>query len=267
MPADSGRELQERRIALAKHDLELAQQSNARQQALLANVDLAARVRLVAQRDALRADADALRGNTTRLKTSLAELGNSTQESSEDRLKELRAQLDSEKRAKTDQANNLSAASQNLQRLLARLADLQNQANAERQGHIVKLRLPRESTQSKTSFAVMIRYGQLYFVNDPSNSFRRNTYSLTFEPQDDDDIKVKPIRGRGIDLHAAAKLLRDVSSQEAYIVCWVYGDSFQTFNQFKQLVTNSGFEYGWSPMSPENFLTLTKRKVMAPPPL
>ena len=260
-------ELQERRIALAQHDLELAQQLNAQQQALLANVDLAARVRLVAQRDALRADADALHANATRLNTSLIEVGSVTQQSSEERLKELRDQLDIEKRAKTDQANNLSAASQNLQRLLVRLADLQNQANAERQAHTVKLRLPRESAQSKASFAVMIRYGRLYFVHDPSNSFNRNTYALRFESQDDDDIKVTPIRGRGIDLHAAAKLLRAVSSQESYIVCWVYGDSFQTFNQFKQLVTNSGFEYGWSPMSPENFLTLTKRKVEAPPPL
>ncbi len=260
-------ELQERRIALAQHDLELAQQVNAQQQALLANSDLATRVRLVAERDALRNDAEVLRGNTTRLNASLLDLSNTTQQDPEDRLKELRTQLDSERRAKTNQENNLAAARQNLQRLQTRLTDLQNQAKTERQEHVLKLRLPRETTQSKTSFSVMIRYGQLYFVHDPSDSFNHNTSALTFEPQDDDDIKVKPIRGRGIDIRAAVKLLRAISNQDSYIVCWVYGDSFHIFNQFKQLVTNSGFEYGWTPMSPDNFLTLTKHKVHSPPPL
>jgi hypothetical protein len=46
-----------------------------------------------------------------------------------------------------------------------------------------------------------------------------------------------------------------------------YGDSFRTFNEFKQLIVNSGYEYGWSPMTPDDFLTLTSRKITAPPPL
>jgi hypothetical protein len=104
-------------------------------------------------------------------------------------------------------------------------------------------------------------------VHDPDHSFDRNTDALNFETQWNDDVKVKPIQGRGVDIHAAAKLLGNIPSQDLYVVCWVYGDSFHTFNQFKQLITNSGYEYGWSPMSPEDFLVLTDRKVTAPPPL
>ena len=222
---------------------------------------------LVAERDALHADAEALRGSIAHLNGSLVEGGDTMQQTSEERLKQLRAQLDSESREKTAQDNSLAAARQNLERLQGRLIDLQNQTKTERQEHIVKLRLPREGTQSKTSFPVMIRYSQLFFVYDPSNSFNRNTHSLTFESQQDDDVKVKPIRGNGIDMRTAARLLRDMPHSDIYIVCWVYEDSFHTFNQFKQLVTNSGFEYGWSPMTFKDFLTLTKRRVEAPPPL
>jgi hypothetical protein len=260
-------ELQERRISLAEHDLELARQSNARLQALTTGSELAARANLVTKRDELRADAEALHRKTTRLNTSITDLRDTTQQIPEERLKELRKQLDSERREKTDQENNLAAARQNLQRLQARLADLQNQAQAERQGHVVKLRLPKENVQSKTSFPVIIRYGQIYFVHDPDHSFNRNTDALSFEPQWNDDVRVKPIQSRGVDMRAAPKLLRNIPSQEFYIVCWVYGDSFHSFNQFKQLITNSGYEYGWSPMSPDDFLTLTDRKITPPPPL
>ena len=75
------------------------------------------------------------------------------------------------------------------------------------------------------------------------------------------------VRRALIDMRTAARLLREMSHKDMYFVCWVYNYSFHTFNQFKQLVTNSGFEYGWSPMTVTDSLTLTKRKVEPPPPL
>src|SRR5205814_668763 len=83
-------ELQERRIALAQHDLDLAQQSSARLQALLAGSDLATRVSLVTKLDALRAEAKAFGGKTTAMNTSIVELRNTTAQIPEERLKELR---------------------------------------------------------------------------------------------------------------------------------------------------------------------------------
>src|ERR1035438_7876343 len=228
-------ELQERRISVAQHDLELARQSNARLQALLAGSDLAARASLVTKLDELRADAEALHGKTTRLNASIADLGSTTQQIPEERLKELRVQFDSAKREKTDQENNLTAARQNLQRLQGRLADLQNQTKAERESHMVRMRLPRENFQSKEPFPIVIRYNQIYFVHDPDHSFEHNTGALTFEPLPNEDFRVKPILGHGINLRAAAQLLREVPSGDLYIVCWVYGDSFHTFNEFKQI--------------------------------
>ena len=260
-------ELQERRISVAQHDLELARQSNARLQALLAGSDLAARASLVTKLDELRADAEALHGKTTRLNASIADLGSTTQQIPEERLKELRAQFDLAKREKTDQENNLSASRQNLQRLQGRLTDLQNQTKAERQSHMARLRLPHENVQSKTPFPIIIRYNQIYFVHDPNHSFEHNTAALTFEPQLNEDIKVQPIQGHGVDMRGAAQLLRGIPRENLYIVCWVYGDSFHTFNEFKRLIVDSGYEYGWSPTPPERFLTLTDREVTAPPPL
>jgi len=34
-----------------------------------------------------------------------------------------------------------------------------------------------------------------------------------------------------------------------------------------QLIANYGYEYGWSPLRPEESLILTKRPVVSPPPL
>jgi len=260
-------ELQERRIAMAKHDLELAQQSSTRLQALLTGSDLADRAGLIEKRDALRADAESLRGKTTGLSSSITELRSTTQQIPEERLKELRSQFDSENRVKTEKENALAAARQNLQRLQTRLVDLQNQTATEREAHVVKLRLPKESVQSKVSFPVIIRYEQIYLVHDPNHSFDHNTDALTFEHLLDGDDKVTPIRGRGVDLRECVRLLNTVPHDEFYIVCWVYGDSFRTFNQIKQLITSSGFEYGWSPMRPEDSLIMTSEKVTPPPPL
>ena len=263
----SSAELQERRIAVAQHDLELAQQSSTKLQALLAGSDLADRAGLIEKRDALRAEADAVRGKTTQLSSSITELRSTTEQVPEERLKELHSQFDSENHEKTDKENALAAARQNLQRLQGRLVDLQNQTATERQEHIVKLRLPKEGIQSKPSFPVIIRYEQIYLVHDPSRSFDHNSDALTFDHLLGGDEKVIPIRGRGVDLRQCVHLLSSVPHDEFYIVCWVYGDSFRTFNQFKQLITRSGFEYGWSPMRPEEFLILTSESVTPPPPL
>jgi hypothetical protein len=262
-----GTEMLKRRIAQVEHDLAAARQYQTDLNKELQGSSVSNITAMLAQRELLENEFSALTNDITKAQAAQSTAQEAMLQSADERARTLRVQVTDLNRQLTSEQNTLAATHQNVNRLQQRMTSLQDEEQKRKTRNVIQLRLPKEQVQSKRSFPVIIRYGQLYFVYDTTRFGRRNTYGLDFEEISDGDIKVLPIRGRGVDLRSTANLLHTVSNQEFYFVCWTYGDSFRTFNQFKELVTRAGFDYGWKPMHPEGFLVLTDRHVTSPPPL
>ncbi|MBM3861772.1 MAG: hypothetical protein FJ395_19285 [Verrucomicrobia bacterium] len=262
-----GTEMLQRRIAQVESDLAAARQYQDNLNGQLQGSSVSNATALLEQREILHGEFLTSTNNITKTQAAQGAAQEASAQSADDRARALRGQVAALSRQLTSEQNTLAATRQNVDRLQQRMTSLQTEERKNKTRNVVQLRLPKEQVQSKRTFPVIIRYDQVYFVYDTTRSRQRNTYGLEFEEISDGDIKVLPIRGRGIDLRSAVNLLHTVSNQEFYFVCWTYGDSFRTFNQFKQLITRAGFDYGWKPMHPEGFLILTDRQVTSPPPL
>jgi len=261
-------EMTKRRIAQAGSDILAARQYQDDLTNRLEATDLREKIELVKERDRLKDAIESLSKSSIDVQKRTEQAQEAATETTDERVHSLRTQFEELNKQYVTAQNALEAIEQNNQRLRQRISDVESEAQKSKTRNVVQLRLPKEHPQSKVPVPVVIRYNQIYFVYDTSTSrVQRNEYGLTFETMLDGDTEVLPIRGRGVDLSGSTTLLRNVPRQDYYIVCWVYGDSFRVFNQFKQLITRSGYEYGWSPVRPEGFLVLTEQDVTAPPPL
>jgi hypothetical protein len=263
-------EMLERRLERARNDLQAAIQY---QQGLLAKLmdpGLKERAGLVGERDRLREESQSWDSVLTTAQQKLSESRAAIQQIPQERLRQLSEENRKLQRELAGEQNTLETARQNADRLRTRHADLLAQVKKVKQTRTRQLRLPKENPQLKHPVDVIIRYDQLFFVYDFTlRAFGRNTAALSFEPLTGGDTKVLPLQGRGLAWESTRTeaILRRLPREDCYIVCWVYGDSFRTFNFFKEMLVNAGYEYGWSPMSRGGYLTLTSDRVVSPPPL
>jgi translation initiation factor 6 (eIF-6) len=263
-----GTEMLKRRIAQVERDLESARRYQTELADKLQGSSVSNTTALLEQRQQLQDEFQSLTNRVNQAQTDQAFIQGAAAQPADDRARILRTQTADLTRQHTAEKNTLLTTEQNTERLKQRVTALQTAEQKNKARNVVQLRLPKEQVQLKKTLPVIICHDQLYFVYDTTGrQVRRNTYGLEFDELLSGDIKVMPVRGRGVDLLGSAQLLQSVPRQNFYVVCWVYGDSFRTFNQFKQLITRAGYEYGWSPMTPDDFLVLTDRSVTAPPPL
>jgi hypothetical protein len=263
-----GTEMLERRIAQVERDLTAAQQYQIELSSQLQGSTVSNTKSLLNQRQQLQDELQVLTNQVSQAQTDWSSAQGVVEQSADNRARALREQTNDLNRRVTAERNTLSTTRKNTERLTQRVAALQTEEQKKKARNVAQLRLPKERPQLKTSLPVIISREQIYFVYNTSGARAlRNTYGLDFDEMLSGDIKVKTIRGRGVDLVNAARQLTGIPSEDFYVVCYVYGDSFRTFNQFKQLITRAGFEYGWSAMTPDGFLVLTDREVTVPPPL
>lgn len=261
-------EMLQRRIAQVERDLEAAQQYRSSLQSQLNGGNISNTTVLLEHRAQLQFEFAALTAGVQRVQSAHTAAQQATAQSTDERARALRTRTAELSRLCTAEQNALASSLQNASRLRERVATLHTEEAKRKKPNVVQLRLPKEHARLKQSAHVIIQYEQLYFVHKFDGEVaQRNTYGLQFDERWNGDTTVTPMRGRGIDLTVAARVLRDVPRQDCYVVCWVYGDSFRVFNQFKQLISNAGYEYGWETMQPEGRLTLTSRQVAQPPPL
>jgi len=227
---------------------------------------------LIQQRSRLKSQVD----EASKTTTGLAAAAKSSQaENSRDPSETLRAlnkEFNDLGREKTEEANRQAAIADNTQRLQTRLADLATEMEKDRSQHIRKLRLPKEREKSKQAFNFILRYNKLFpLLNIVDGDLTKNQDSLTWEELDEGDgARVQPIESEGLDLttdrEKILQILRKVPHDEFYAASYVYGDSFNAFNAFKQLVLDAGLDYGWEPQGSLQSLTFGK-KGTSPPPL
>ncbi len=270
--AESNTEMMERRIAKAKTDIADASTLQTSLQTSLSAPKTAEIATLLKQRDRLKAQVD----ETTNRVAGLAGNANTAQSENNadpsDLLRSLNKELNDLRRQKTEEANRQSAITDNSDRLKARLADLATELEKDQSQHIRKLRLPKEREKSKQAFNFILRYNRLYpLLTVIDGELSPNRDALNWEDLDDGDgVRVRPIEGAGLDLATDREkilaILQKIPHDDHYAASYVYGDSFQAFNAFKQLVTDAGLDYGWEPEISLQTLIFGE-KGTSPPPL
>jgi hypothetical protein len=269
---DADSEMLERRIATAKADIATATTLQNSLQTYVSAPGVQDAATLVQQRDKLKQEVDQATSKTSDLAVSVESSQAENSKDPSETLRALNKNLADLQREKTEEANRQSAMAENSERLKSRLADLSTEMVQDRNQRIRKLRLPKEREGSKQAFNFILRYNKLYpLLNVVDGDMVPNRESLNWEELDDDDgAKVQPIQGEGLDLSAdkerIMQILKNIPHDDFYAASYVYGDSFQAFNAFKQLVLDAGLDYGWEPEISLQELTFGK-KGTSPPPL
>ena len=132
-----------------------------------------------------------------------------------------------------------------------------------------EVRFPKEHETGKVARHVILRYNQVFLTYDPTNKKNHvNTTGLRWSMPATNQFIVAPIDGRGTAATDPVLLdkLKALNTERAYLVCWVYADSFAAFGQFKDQLQQLEIEYGWTPVELEHNISLTMDKLEPPPP-
>lgn len=187
------------------------------------------------------------------------------QETLEQNYKELKAELDAIMQKMEETSETLAELEQMKRNQAVSASAVEQDENRPQ-----RLRLPREHETTKTPVEIIVRGGYVY----PVNFYQRGTpvsNTAGFQRINRGSITVlEPIPGKGISpkVHKSQlqQFYRSVPSN-AYLVFRVYGDSFQDFNQAKQVASDAGLEVSWLPIEEGVDLVLGGGRTPPPKPL
>ena len=264
-------EMLDRRIAQAESDLKAAKSYSEVLAAKLTNSNLSARADLLNAGSQLRSEDERLAGAITNLNGEKSEYEKNIIQAPVEVLNDLTKQLGEANRQKTEEQNTLAAGRQNVQRLGTRLIDLEGKVTSERERRTAKLRLPKERTTSQTAVSIIVKYDRVYPLYDFSTGrLVKNETTIDWRSAGGDSEEATPIRTAGLKLREDRRsigiLLDHIERIDSYVACYVYPDSFETFNQLKALIVQSNLDYGWQPV-PEKKILIFSTDGTSPPPL
>ena len=126
---------------------------------------------------------------------------------------------------------------------------------------------PKEHASQRKTLNVFIRYNEVFFQRDVTRpELPPNKTGLKWEPVTTNTVLLTPLPGRGLSVTEGwATALKAIRANDFFLTCWVYGDSFATFNKFKQELVAAHLEYGWAPALAEDNIVVAREP--APPPL
>ena len=258
-----------RKIDKAKTDIATASELKNSLQATLALPENAEITGLMAERDRLKKRLDDAQAKIA----ALGALAKSSQDMStkdpSEILRALNNGLADLKREKDKETARDNALAEQMATLKGRLSDLNSEMEKDYNAHVRTLRLPKERENARQPYNFIVRYNQVYPLSDINGGPNRK--SLDWVKQSDgDSVEVQPIEGAGLDVQrdreAIVNILKKVPRDEFYAAVYLYGDSFKTFGDLKQLIIEAGLEYGWQPETPLQKL-LFSDKGTSPPPL
>lgn len=181
--------------------------------------------------------------------------------------KDLSKQTAEANRKGRELGNEIKAHNVELERQRERLSSLAEQIQKLRSERTTKLRFPVERTTSKGVFPIIFQYNCIYPLHD--YRLEQNTAMIRWTPNGRAQ-NASPIDGKGWDpqrhhseIH---RLFRSLSKDKFYFALYVYSDSFDCFNRFKEMATESGFDFGWEPVQSGELLRFGSDG-HSPPPL
>lgn len=147
--------------------------------------------------------------------------------------------------------NSIKTMTENSDRLTKRSSAIAAQIQDHRAKRVAKLRFPKEHHKTKQILNVILRYSRAYpFMTGPDENNSdilwsdRGTYMLA-EPNRSAGLSIDT---RNSDMLRTFQRFRTDVYQ---IAIHVYPDSLDEFRQFRDLVVQMGFDYGWDPMNPD----------------
>jgi hypothetical protein len=242
--ADS-QEMVQRKLSIAKTDLQKSQELAAALQAKANDERLKQQVELLSVRKSLQ---DAIQQTRDTVAQNSKDLDTASAVDPSDRLTFLNAQFAGAETRKLEAKNSLAAADENTARLKQRLADLERQVTAKLDELQRPLRLPKEHETGKQVIYIIARYGHIYLCRNFDLSRNETdidwTTTLTGET-------ATPRQGQGIDPSASSagltNFFKSMSDNSVYVAFCVYEDSFPAFIRAKQVASDCGLAYGWEP--------------------
>jgi hypothetical protein len=255
-----------RRIQQAEIDLNSAMKYEATLMQPLADPAVQGKMERVKQIEALKQTLSAATNQVVATQQQSQTVVSNMSQPASERLQKLNVEANDINRARVAVENQMRATSDNIERLKQRAASMEADIRNNDNRSVVKLRLPKERNQTKSTYAIIIQYNEIFCLRNPDGRESINEYALEIVEMAGGDHKVKPRRGRGINVAGLTRVLGNISRTDHYVVCWVYHDSFKTFNEVKASVIRAGFDYGWNPLTPDDGVVLTSNPVVPPAP-
>ena len=166
----------------------------------------------------------------------------------EGNVDELKARLDELNRIKAKEIGVKNAVVEKAEFLNSRVAKLSQEIKQAKQYRAKRVRFPRERNAKSSPFPVILRYNRIYpiFIG---KDFRDNPAVSMHRSEQEDTLKVTPIRGKGIDqpaLHQDLQsALRKVSAmKDMYISVYIYPDSHDIFQELVKEIGDHKLGYG-----------------------
>lgn len=262
--------LLERRLSRAEDDLNREEAYRDDLMRQRADPQLAARLRLVEEREFMRRTLEAMQDQGQDAAQRLASRSASAAAELQDQLQTLLARQETLNRDWTEEQNRhqtLEAAATEARDRAAH-AETELRSLAERQTR--RLRLPREHDTARKPWHFIARHGRLYPVHLLIGGHKeRNTGSILWHAAPDGNELLEPRPEVGLDPAAAGaslgSLFAAIPRDQFYLIFHVYEDSFAAFIRARDAAVSRGFEMTWVPLEKDTQLILRPWTDEAPP--
>ncbi len=217
---------------------------------------------LIQERDELRATQDRLRNLQA---TKLTSADGSSKDPAGD-IAELRAEVKALDMRAADAKARKEAAQKKGRDLAAKVQSIRSQLAANDARQTEHVRFPKEREITKAPINVLLKYGALFPLLDASGD---KFPGLTRVDKGDEKFDAIPRKSEGIsmtDTAAVRRLLASFKRWGGYVSLNVYPDSFETFRTLKELILETGLDYGFD-VYPEHYIITFSPKGTSPAPL
>ena len=217
---------------------------------------------LIQERDELRATQERLR----KLQATQMTSADGTSKDPAGDIAELRAQVKALDMRAADAKARKEAALKKGRDLAAKIQSIRSQISDNNAKQTEHVRFPKEREITKSPMNVLLKYGALYPLMDASGD---KFPGLTRVEKADEAFDAIPKKSEGIamtDIAAVRRLLASFQRWGGYVSLNVYPDSYETFRALKELILESGLDYGFD-VIPEHFIITFSPKGTSPAPL
>lgn len=237
--------LLERRIALAKTNLQQSLQLAASLHAQAGDDRRRAQMSLLAERQQLEGELKAIREMAAR---NAQEVDANASSDPSERLKKLEAQLTDAEVKKLEEQNKIDASKEEKKRVATQLDVLEKKMEEVVKQSQQELRLPKEHNTDRQAVYIIVLYGRIYFCHNADMT--RNETDIKWTDRGGVEY-ADPRKAKGYDPIANAAQIRAYFTTQAhnseYVVFITLADSFPAFIRAKQLAVECGLPYGWLP--------------------
>lgn len=182
--------------------------------------------------------------------------------------KRLTANLRALERKQEEINNAIKSQDQNRERLAGRTTEISKLIQQEKEARVVTLRFPKERARTKSSFAIICKFGKVYPILNADG--RKNDTTIVWKAKGSDSEISNPVEALGWTTTgnqvAIDRLFQSLRKGDTYLAFYVYPDSFAAFRSVRDQGVAAQLEFGVE-LEPAGTVLLWGSKGSSPPPL